>query len=360
MRRSLSILAVLAMIILPATATSATSDVQEGPPINFWAPLTGADEVPPLDTAGAGVFGASVNDAETALSLMVATFNLEDVVAGHVHCAPVGVNGPVGVTLYGQDPVTQDGRLVQLTVTAPDDGNECGWMDLDDVLAAMRSGDAYVNFHTTANPGGEIRGQVEGFARPDPGSGTFNDDDGNVHEGNIEAIAAPGITQGCNPPDNDEYCPDDDITRGQMAAFLRRTFNLGAVADDFFGDDDDSIFHDDINVIASVGITQGCNPPENDEFCPDETVTRGEMASFLVRALALTEGAGDDLFTDDDGSVHEDDIDALGTSGITLGCNPPTNDQYCPDDPLSRAEMGSFFARFLEFRALTPGTGGPY
>ncbi|MPZ51864.1 MAG: hypothetical protein GEU79_03885 [Acidimicrobiia bacterium] len=152
-----------------------------------------------------------------------------------------------------------------------------------------------------------VRGQSRGDPGPRPAGyrgtvasdrrGVFaTDDDGNVHEGNIEAIAAPGITQGCNPPDNDEYCPGDDITRGQMAAFLRRAFNLVEVSDNFFTDDDDSIFHDDINAIAAVRITQGCNPPDNDQFCPDETVTRGEMASFLVRTLALTDGAGDDLF----------------------------------------------------------------
>ncbi|MPZ51865.1 MAG: hypothetical protein GEU79_03890 [Acidimicrobiia bacterium] len=65
-------------------------------------------------------------------------------------------------------------------------------------------------------------------------------------------------------------------------------------------------------------------------------------------------------FTDDDDSVHENDIDALATSGITLGCNPPTNDEYCPDDPVSRDEMGSFFARFLEFRPQVYGSSPPY
>ena len=56
-----------------------------------------------------------------------------------------------------------------------------------------------------------------------PAGGTFTDDNGNVHEGFIEAIAAEGITRGCNPPINDLYCPGDQVTRGQMAAFLVRT-----------------------------------------------------------------------------------------------------------------------------------------
>ncbi len=363
MRKSFWILVALAIATLPATgaASLAGADVtQETSAINFWASLSGSEEVPAVDTDGAGVMGASVDDGDTELTVMVATFNLEDTMAAHIHCGLPGENGAVGVTLYAGPPVTQDGILAQTTITAPDEGNACGWADLAEVLAAMRSGETYANVHTLVNPGGEIRGQVEAFAPPITPSGSFTDDDGNIHEGNIEAIAAPGITQGCNPPANTEYCPDDDITRGQMAAFLRRTFNLPVVADDFFTDDDDSVFHDDINAIAAVGITQGCNPPDNDEFCPDDPVARGQMASFLVRALALTEGAGDDLFVDDDGSVHEDDIDILGTSGITLGCNPPDNDEYCPDDPVKRDQMGSFFARFLEFRPLFQSDGFPY
>ena len=54
------------------------------------------------------------------------------------------------------------------------------------------------------------------------GTGTFVDDDGNVHEGLIEAIAAEGITRGCNPPTNDRFFPSSNVTRGQMAAFLHR------------------------------------------------------------------------------------------------------------------------------------------
>ncbi len=59
-----------------------------------------------------------------------------------------------------------------------------------------------------------------------PPGGTFTDDNGNIHEGYIEAIAAEGITKGCNPPFNDQYCPTGYVTRGQMAAFIVRTLGL--------------------------------------------------------------------------------------------------------------------------------------
>jgi len=52
--------------------------------------------------------------------------------------------------------------------------------------------------------------------------GTFTDDDDSIFETHIEWLAASGVTAGCNPPTNDHFCPDDNVTRGQMAAFMRR------------------------------------------------------------------------------------------------------------------------------------------
>jgi hypothetical protein len=187
----------------------------------------------------------------------------------------------------------------------------------------------------------------------DPG-GTFIDDDGNVHEGYIEAIAAEGITRGCNPPDNDRYCPSDPVSRGEMAAFLTRALGLSGSTADQFVDDEDSVFEDDINALAAAGITRGCNPPDNDRFCPDGNVTRGQMAAFLVRAMGYTDPGEGDLFTDDDDSVFENDIDRLGTAGVTRGCNPPDNDRFCPDDLVLRDQMASFLGRALGLQARTP------
>jgi len=187
-----------------------------------------------------------------------------------------------------------------------------------------------------------------------PPGGTFVDDDGNVHEGFIEAIAAAGITHGCNPPANDEYCPARAVTRGEMAAFLVRALALPAGAPDRFTDDDGSIFEGDIDRLAAAGITQGCDPPANERFCPDDLVTRGEMAAFLVRAYGYPDAAGGDRFVDDDGSVFEGDINRLATAGVTLGCNPPVNDRFCPNDPVRRDEMASLLGRAEGLAPVTP------
>jgi hypothetical protein len=112
----------------------------------------------------------------------------------------------------------------------------------------------------------------------------FTDDDGSVFEADIIWLSAAGITKGCNPPENDRFCPGDPVTRGQMAAFLTRAFNLPPGPDRFV-DDEGSVFEADINALAEAGITKGCNPPENDRFCPDDRVTRGQMAAFLHRAI---------------------------------------------------------------------------
>ena len=113
-----------------------------------------------------------------------------------------------------------------------------------------------------------------------------------------------------------------------------------------FIDDDGSVFEADIEWLAAAGITRGCNPPLNDMFCPGESVTRGQMAAFLVRALDLPDGGGV-AFVDDDGSIFESDIERLAAAGITRGCNPPSNDRFCPNDPVTRAQMSAFLHRAL-------------
>ncbi len=119
------------------------------------------------------------------------------------------------------------------------------------------------------------------------GDGSFWDDDGSVFEADIEKLAAAGITSGCNPPTNNRYCPNDYLTRGQMAAFLVRALDLTATGGTDFTDDDGTVFEADIERISAAGITKGCNPPANNRYCPYDRVTRAEMAAFLARALDL-------------------------------------------------------------------------
>lgn len=175
--------------------------------------------------------------------------------------------------------------------------------------------------------------------------GHFWDDDESVHAANIDIIADLGITRGCNPPDNTMYCPRNSITRGQMAAFIRRMLDLPASEENFFADDEDSIFAGDIDAITAEGIGFGCTETD---YCPNDALKREEMAELLVRIFGYDNPDEVDLFTDDEGSAYEASINALGHHGITKGCDPPGYDNFCPGSSLTRAQMATFFARALE------------
>lgn len=173
--------------------------------------------------------------------------------------------------------------------------------------------------------------------------GRFQDDDGSVFQPDIERLAAARLTVGCNPPLGTRFCPEASVTRGEMAAFLARAFQWEGSAGDRFSDDDGSVFEPDIEALARREVTEGCNPPRNDRFCPGRPVTRGEMATFLGRALGLEPSSGD-RFADTAGSVHRGYIDAVAEAGITVGCDPDGT-LYCPDDLLTRAQMAAFLVR---------------
>jgi CHRD domain len=157
------------LLALAIVGLAAASNEQR----NFVATLSGDQEVPARDTQATGVAKFKLRQDGTALLFKVNVANIDNVVAAHIHCGAVGVNGPVGVTLFMGAPAggRVNGTLAEGTITAPDAGNACGWVDLAAVLAALRSGATYVNVHTNdgvppANtgpgdfPGGEIRGQV--------------------------------------------------------------------------------------------------------------------------------------------------------------------------------------------------------
>ena len=178
--------------------------------------------------------------------------------------------------------------------------------------------------------------------------GVFGDDDGSVHEDNINRLAEAGITRGCNPPDNDEFCPNQELTRGEIAAFLRRFLSLPNSENDYFTDDTDSIFQGDINALTEVGIAFGCSETE---YCADAPLLREEMAELLTRTFGYETPTDSDSFIDDDDSPFVASIEAIAAVGVTLGCNPPTNDQFCPERTLIRAEMASFMMRAIDLQA---------
>ena len=122
---------------------------------------------------------------------------------------------------------------------------------------------------------------VRALALPPTTRDFFADDETSIFEGDINRLAAAGIAGGCNaaPP---RYCPNAPVTRGAMAAFLVRALDIPQTSQDFFTDDETSIFEGDINRLAATGVTRGCT---ESTYCPTAVVTRGQMAAFLHRAL---------------------------------------------------------------------------
>ena len=128
------------------------------------------------------------------------------------------------------------------------------------------------------------RGQMAAFLNralglPATATDFFDDDDGTLFEGDINRLAAAGITGGCATR---RYCPNSNVSREQMASFLTRAFTLPPSATDFFGDDESSIHEGSINALAAAGITGGCAA---NRYCPTANVTREQMAAFLYRAF---------------------------------------------------------------------------
>ena len=167
------------------------------------------------------------------------------------------------------------------------------------------------------------------------GLGSFVDADGNKHETAIEWILAEGITYGCAA---ERFCPNGLVTRGQMASFLARALDLPDATRDYFSDDNGTTHEASINRVRAAGITAGCG---GTRYCPDGVVTRAQMASFLVRALDLP-ASPKDYFTDDEGNKHEARINAIARAGLTVGCTAST---FCPNGSVTRGQMATFLYR---------------
>ena len=170
-------------------------------------------------------------------------------------------------------------------------------------------------------------------------------DDTNVHKPAIEALASQGVFVDTECGD-ELFCPDLPMTRWAMAVWILRILadEPGTVVgvSRFADIDPGHWWIRYVERLADRKITIGCKL-EPFRYCPDRPVTRAQMASFLVRALDLgpAPSAG---FTDTDRTVHAANIDALFAAGITIGCTTEPL-RYCPYEPVTRAQMATFLYR---------------
>lgn len=165
----------------------------------------------------------------------------------------------------------------------------------------------------------------------------------------IERVYTAGITAGC-AIDPRRYCPEDNITRAQIAVFLLKgihgaSYSPPAASGTMFADVPSSYWAAAwIEQLAREGITSGCG---GGNYCPDSLVTRAQMAVFLLKskygAGYIPPQASGTMFTDVPSAYWAAAwIEQLVREGISSGCS--TN-QFCPESPVTRAQMAVFVVK---------------
>jgi hypothetical protein len=168
----------------------------------------------------------------------------------------------------------------------------------------------------------------------------------NLFYGFVENLFHNGITGGCA---GGNYCPTSSVTRAQMAVFLMKS-NLGAAetpppaTGTVFADVPASNpFAPWIEELAGFQITGGCG---GGNYCPNNPVTRAQMAVFLLKSehgSSYAPPACTGIFTDVScPSPIANWIEQLFHEGITGGCGG-TN--YCPSNPNTRGQMAVFLVK---------------
>ena len=175
----------------------------------------------------------------------------------------------------------------------------------------------------------------------------LSDVEAGSHKPAIDMLNELGLFKGtlCG---EETFCAAEPIKRSTMAVWLIRALEdeePPAVATSRFADvADDEWWAHYVERLAELEITAGCKT-EPLRYCPANSVTRGQMASFLVAAFDLepAEPAG---FVDTAGSSHEATIDSLAAAKITAGCTAEPL-RYCPANSVTRGQMATFLAQAL-------------
>ena len=172
-----------------------------------------------------------------------------------------------------------------------------------------------------------------------PPGGTFLDDDQLPGEGAIEALAGAGLTKGCR---TDLFCPRSPVTRGEMATFLGRA--LGVTPENsmpLFTDLDPKAFYTSyVNALVAQDVIAG---EIDGTFHPNRSISRAEMAALLDRALELPPSENPSGFVDiNNADWFAPQVEAIKAAGITMGC---AHDRYCPTASVTREEMAIFLTR---------------
>ncbi len=173
----------------------------------------------------------------------------------------------------------------------------------------------------------------------------------------INLLQQKGITNGCAPT---LYCPNSDVTRAEMAYFLiTAAFNNGpftVTQTPYFADVPVGSFaFNQIQMLEQLGITDGCG---SGDFCPNDNVSRDQMAVFLIKsrygATTVFDFPPAQIFNDVPPTYWAYSwIQRMSEDQITEGCAP---ELYCPTEDVTRAQMAIFIMKAIYNDFAAPGT----
>jgi CHRD domain len=138
-----------------------------GAATTFHATLSGKNQSPTIDTPAHGSATFTLSNTGKSLSYRLYVADIDNVSMAHIHIGTAGKEGPVAAWLYPSKPpaVVKEGKftgvLASGTITAANLMGPLEGKTIADLVHEIKTGNAYVNVHTTAHPAGEIRGQIE-------------------------------------------------------------------------------------------------------------------------------------------------------------------------------------------------------
>ena len=191
----------------------------------------------------------------------------------------------------------------------------------------------------SAASAGPAAAQAGGYS--DVPSGTY-------YSAAVSALDAQGVFDGTECAGGG-FCPNDPIDRKTMAVWIVRMLDgedPPLIAESRFDDVEgdrlgDNFYAPFIERMYHLSVTGGCG--DGSGYCPDDRVSRAQMAAFLSRGYELPD-APDPGFDDvAPGAWYAAEVASLVGSGITRGCSDGT--VFCPNDPTTRGQMATFLHR---------------
>jgi hypothetical protein len=143
--------------------------------------------------------------------------------------------------------------------------------------------------------------------------------------------------------DGGSTSPTEEQAMRRTVSIIALTLTLAVpatvwAADSFTDVPSSNVFHDDIAWLADAGVTKGCNPPDNTQFCPSDSVTREQMAAFM-RRLAES-GAVDAGTLDGEPASRYATVSAIGVcDDVAQSLDADSPLEPCPDPTFSGAVL---------------------